>query len=147
MTHRVGVREGLAMSSASTRDDPSLCVGCGLCCDGTLLSHLALSDESDLGAPLMAMGVEVIVEADPPVFALPCPAVDEGVCSIYRQHRPRACSLFECDLTRAVADGRLSLEDARQVIADTVVLRDEVSAGTAAPEELEQRVARHFRTR
>lgn len=77
-------------------DDASICIGCGLCCDGTVVTHLALSDESDLGAPLRALGVEVIVAADPPVFELPCPAVDRGVCTIFDRHRPHACAQFEC---------------------------------------------------
>lgn len=134
------------MSGVTTPDSPSPCVGCGLCCDGTLLSHLALRDESDLGAPLMAMGVEVLVAAEPPVFELPCPAVVEGACSIYGQHRPRACSLFECDLTRAVADGRMSTPEARRIISETLELRDRVEAGAAEAEELERQLARHFRS-
>ena len=134
------------MADTSGLDSPSLCVGCGLCCDGTLLSHLAVSDETDLGAPLMAMGVEVLVVAEPPVIELPCPAVVDGACSIYDRHRPRACSLFECDLTRAVADGRVSVDAARAIIADTAELRDRVGKGTAPVEELEQQIARHFRS-
>ena len=77
-------------------DEPSICIGCGLCCDGTVVTHLAVSDESDLGAPLRALGVELIVAAEPPVFELPCPAVDRGVCTIFDRHRPHACSQFEC---------------------------------------------------
>lgn len=124
----------------------SICVGCGLCCDGTVLSHLAVADESDLGAPLRALGVEVLVEADPPVFALPCPAVEAGVCTVYRLHRPRACSRFECDLATDVRAGRITPVVAREIIADTVALRDRVAAGEAGPEELRQAVTAHFRT-
>lgn len=77
-------------------DEPSICIGCGLCCDGTVVTHLAVSDESDLGAPLRALGVELLVAAEPPVFELPCPALDRGVCTIFHRHRPHACGQFEC---------------------------------------------------
>jgi len=126
-------------------EHPSICVGCGLCCDGTVLSHIAVSDDTDLGLPLAALGVTVIVEADPPVFALPCPAVHDGVCAIYDRHRPRACSWFECDLSRAVAAGELGVDEARRVIGETKALRDRVRAGDADPSELQAAVARHFR--
>ena len=96
----------------------SICVGCGLCCDGTVVSHLAVRDASDLGAPLSALGVEVIVEADPAVFALPCPAVVDGVCTVYDLHRPRACAQFECALSTAVAGGSVALADARALVAE-----------------------------
>jgi Fe-S-cluster containining protein len=123
----------------------SVCVGCGLCCDGTLFSHLGVLDESDLGMPLRSLGVEVVVEAEPPVFALPCPAVDRGVCTIYHLQRPRACGWFECDLSTAVAEGEVPAEDARAVIADTLALRDRVRAGAADDAELRRQVERHFR--
>src|SRR4051794_33883927 len=89
-------RDAGSVADARTSADPradeetSICVGCGLCCDGTLFSHLGVVDESDLGLPLQALGVSLIVEADPPVFALPCPAFDGCACSIYGLHRPSA---------------------------------------------------------
>ncbi|NCY15557.1 MAG: hypothetical protein EBX39_02100 [Actinobacteria bacterium] len=123
----------------------SICLGCGLCCDGTLLSHLAVSDESDLGAPLRALGVELIAAAEPPVFELPCPAVADGVCTIHHLHRPRACALFECDLSRRVLDGRLDATIARGIIEEVLDLRTRVERGDAGAEELRDRLRRDFR--
>lgn len=123
----------------------SICVGCGLCCDGSLLSHLAVSDESDLGMPLRALGVELIVIAEPPVFELPCPAVEHGTCTIHHLHRPRACSQFECSLSRAVLDGEIDPDAARAVIARTLVVRDEVGDGRRPRADLDHLLDRHFR--
>jgi hypothetical protein len=126
-------------------DDVSICVGCGLCCDGTLFSHLGVIDESDLGRPLAALGVKVIVEADPPVFELPCPAFDGHACGIYSLQRPRACGWFECDVSTAVGAGELPRPAARAIIESTRALRDRVRAGAAAEAELRVAVERHFR--
>lgn len=132
--------------SGRVGEEVSICVGCGLCCDGTVLSHLAVADESDLGAPLRALGVELIVQADPPVFALPCPAVHDGVCTVYDRHRPDACGRFRCDLLMAVDAGEVAVAEARAVIADTLVLRDRVAAGAADEGELSDRVRDRFRS-
>jgi Fe-S-cluster containining protein len=128
-------------------DEASICVECGLCCDGTVVSHLAVRDESDLGVPLAALGVTLLVEADPPVFALPCPALHERRCSVYDLHRPSACGLFECAVSSAVAAGTMARADARAVIAETVSLRDRVRAGEEPEDALRRQVARHFRPR
>jgi hypothetical protein len=133
--------------TASTGPSPSasICIGCGLCCDGTILSHLAVADESDLGWPLQALGVELIVQSEPPVFALPCPAVLDGVCTVYDTHRPHACAQFECDLLRAVSADRVAPERARAIIADTILLRSRVRAGTADGDDLVRVIRTHFR--
>jgi uncharacterized protein len=122
----------------------SLCVGCGLCCDGTLFSHLAALGEDDLGLPLRLLGVRLIVEADPPAFALPCPAVADGRCTVYDRHRPRACHEFNCDLVHAVEAGTLTPAAAREVIAATRTLRDRVRAGDAPAAALDAEVEAHF---
>jgi uncharacterized protein len=141
----VGVAGSGAPHELHGTDEDSICVGCGLCCDGTLLSHLAVVDESDLGRPLQALGVEIIVEADPPVFALPCPAFGGVSCTIYGLHRPHACGEFECDLSTAVIVGELSKAEARSVIVATRALRDRVRAGEAPEADLRVAVERHFR--
>ena len=119
----------------------SICIGCGLCCDGTVVTHLALRDESDLGAPLRAFGVEIIAAADPPVFELPCPALCDGVCTIHSLHRPSACAQFECALSGSVLSGDISPNEARIVIAGALRLRQDVASG-----KLDQRVFDEFVT-
>lgn len=109
------------------------------------MGYLAVSDPSDLGAPLVALGVELVAAADPPLFELPCPAVEAGVCTVYHLHRPRACEQYECDLVRAVQVGAVAPCGARSVIAETLALRDRVNAGEADPAELRERLRRHFR--
>jgi len=110
-----------------------------------LFSHLGVLDESDLGMPLSSLGVELIVEAEPPVFALPCPAVERGICTIYHLQRPRACGWFECDLSTAVAEGQVPADEARTIIIETLALRDRVRSGAAEQAELRARVQQHFR--
>ena len=123
----------------------SMCVGCGMCCDGTLLRYLAVSDESDLGMPLRTLGVVLITAADPPVFELPCPAVDQGTCKIHSLHRPRACAQFECALSQSVLDGSKDPGDARLVIGTTLEVRSDVRAGRRPASDLEQLLDQHFR--
>jgi Fe-S-cluster containining protein len=122
----------------------SVCIGCGLCCDGTVVGHLAVRDPSDLGAPLAALGVEMIVEADPPVFALPCPALADGTCTVHDLHRPHACSQFECSLSAAVRDGEVPAGDARAVIAETRARLAGTGGDRPVPAEVQALVERHF---
>jgi Fe-S-cluster containining protein len=132
--------------SARTEEAPaSVCIGCGLCCDGTLLRYLAVSDESDLGMPLRAFGVTLITAADPPVFELPCPAVDQGTCTIHSLHRPRACAQFECALSQSVHDGRTDPEAAREVIRSAIGIRTDVRAGRRPPADLDRHLDQYFR--
>ena len=127
--------------------EQSICIGCGLCCDGTVVTHLAVRDESDLGSPLRALGVELIAAAEPPVFALPCPAVVDAVCSIHDLHRPSACSQFECAVSRSVLDGQRTSAHARQLIVETFAMRDEMRAGRLDAGTFEEHLDAVFRGR
>jgi len=109
------------------------------------VTHLAVRDESDLGAPLRGLGVEIIAAAEPPVFELPCPAVCDGVCTIHDLHRPSACSQFECKLSQAVLDGVMTSEEARSVISATLRARDAVRAGSLSAESFQELVTANFR--
>lgn len=125
--------------------DQSICIGCGLCCDGTVVTHLAVRDESDLGAPLRGLGVEIIAAADPPVFALPCPAVNEGICTIHALHRPSACSQFECSLSQGVIDETVTAEKARLLISATFALRDAYRDGSVSADVFNEHIDSVFR--
>ncbi|MEY4129898.1 MAG: hypothetical protein RLZZ31_22 [Actinomycetota bacterium] len=125
----------------------SPCIGCGLCCDGTVVTHLAVRDESDLGMPLLGLGVEVLFAADPPVFALPCPALGEGQCTIFSLHRPSACGQFECAVSAAFLEGKLSLAMAKEKIQQTFSLRDRMRAGEITEQEFDAHIDNVFRRR
>ncbi len=126
-------------------DEQSICIGCGLCCDGTVVTHLAVRDESDLGAPLRGLGVEIIASADPLVFELPCPAVCDGVCTIHSLQRPSACAQFECTLSQGVLDGKVALEEARMVISATLALRDAFRHGMVKGDVFQEHIDSVFR--
>ena len=132
--------------AGAPESEQSICIGCGLCCDGTVVTHLAVRDESDLGAPLRGLGVEIIAAADPPVFELPCPAVQDGRCSIHHLHRPSACAQFECKLSRAVLDGAVSSSEAVAVISATLRTRDEVRSGALEVVVLQSMLDQNFRS-
>lgn len=123
----------------------SPCIGCGLCCDGTVVTHLAVRDESDLGLPLLGLGVEVLFAADPPVFALPCPALCDGECTIFSLHRPSACAQFECAISAAFLEGKLSLSMAKETIQEAFVLRDQLRSGEIPEEVFDEYVENVFR--
>ncbi|MEJ6511157.1 MAG: YkgJ family cysteine cluster protein [Actinomycetota bacterium] len=132
-------------SSEAFANEQSICIGCGLCCDGTIVTHLAVRDESDLGAPLRGLGVEIIAAADPPVFALPCPAVNEGTCTIHALHRPSACSQFECSLSQGVIDQTVTPEEARLLISATFALRDAYRDGSVSADVFNEHIDSVFR--
>ena len=66
----------------------SLCVDCGLCCNGSLHDAAAL-DEDEVDAA-RAVGLDVLRNLDKTGFAFPCPKLDDTRCTIFGQ-RPRVC--------------------------------------------------------
>jgi len=93
--------------------DASICIDCGLCCDGTLHGHtdLAQSDRS----PAMACGLPVERLEDRLVFRQPCPKFAGGICSIYAA-RPEPCRGYRCKLRKDFDEGRLDAAKAREKI-------------------------------
>jgi len=93
--------------------DASICIDCGLCCDGTLHGHtdLAQSDRS----PAMACGLPVERLEDRLVFRQPCPKFAGGICSIYAA-RPEPCRGYRCKLRQDFDEGRLDAAKAREKI-------------------------------
>ena len=98
----------------------SMCVDCGLCCDGTLFAQAPLRPD-DLAPPA---GVHAVA-GEPSYFRQPCAALDHRVCTIY-DDRPTVCRNYRCKLLKAVESGSTTVEDARTIIATTIELRDRV---------------------
>jgi uncharacterized protein len=93
-----------------------LCLDCGLCCNGTVFSHVGLKLYEITNAPMAELKVER--RGHRFHFFQPCPAHRDDGCSVY-DRRPDACQRFECDLLKDVQLGRIALAQARQVVADT----------------------------
>ena len=85
----------------------SLCLSCGLCCDGTLFARARLVWSEAERLPLL--GLPVLVQDDGSLFLTqPCQALDGARCRIYAD-RPRTCREYACDLADALAGNELDL--------------------------------------
>ncbi len=101
----------------------SLCLDCGLCCDGTMHTTVALEPADDR-AVLQGEGFRLLVFETEACFEQPCVAF-HGSCTIY-DHRPMKCSRYRCALLRQVDSGEVTDGEARALVADAIALRDRV---------------------
>ena len=111
---------------------PNLCVGCGLCCDGSMF-HATDIQPSDDRAPLEALGAVFVTDVHSTRFEQPCPAQVGGCCTNYEK-RPTMCRSYNCALLVQVEAGELDEVDARVGVDAAAALRDRVHAGLAALE-------------
>jgi Fe-S-cluster containining protein len=91
-----------------------LCRGCGLCCDGSLFSHVGLEPEEvdqlhSLGIPTQTRrsGTEVLPQR--------CCALKGRDCQIYAA-RPSSCAEYQCVLATSLLEDRVTLEEAQAVV-------------------------------
>ena len=98
-----------------------LCLTCGMCCDGTLFTHVALTAEES-----KRLGLNGVIRQ-------PCPQLGEGrKCAVYAQ-RPKGCSSFVCMLGRALEDGEVQLPEAVEVVRQAQALRGRIDALVPGP--------------
>ena len=114
--------------------EQSLCLRCGLCCDGTLFERARVFAEDDL-ARLEAEGFILVDVAAGTRFTLPCHYHHNRICTVYQQWRPQVCHTFRCTLLRRLAAGELSLEEAGAQIERTVALAERVRGQLPAEAE------------
>lgn len=99
-----------------------LCLKCGLCCDGTLFTHVALTDEEQKRLPSLGG-----------VIRQRCPALAADLkCSVYAE-RPKACSRFVCMLGRAHEEGEVGLDEALALVGEVRSLRERIDALVPGP--------------
>ncbi|QUL38617.1 YkgJ family cysteine cluster protein [Erythrobacter sp. JK5] len=87
----------------------TLCVQCGLCCNGALFDYGPL--ESREVADKREAGLAVLEKDGKAGFALPCPQLDGAVCKVYDK-RPETCRAYRCETLKALANGRISFAEA-----------------------------------
>jgi hypothetical protein len=118
----------------------TLCVHCGLCCDGTLFTHVPLRRQEVEG--LERLGLRVAERTDGvPVLLQPCAALKERCCTVYAD-RPKGCRRYQCYLLTALAEGEVSLEEAHAVVDEAHALR-----ASGDRERTEHYLDKHFRGR
>jgi hypothetical protein len=123
----------------------TLCQRCGLCCDGTLFTSVPLKPTEV--EPLRRLSLPVIERADgSPGIAQRCAALQGRCCTVYSE-RPEACRRYRCHLFNALAEGEVSLTEALQVVDEAHAQLRAVETGTAAREQAEAYLDRHFRGR
>lgn len=96
----------------------SICLSCGLCCDGTLIGFVHLDDEE---VPEVRKHMEIEEEQGHGFFLHPCQRYCDG-CTIYA-HRPKQCGLFKCGLLKSVEQKELQFDLALEAIAELKELK------------------------
>lgn len=104
-----------------------LCQRCGLCCDGTLFSHVPLRPEEVEPARRNRLDVGTLADGTP-VLRQGCTALCERRCTAYTE-RPKACRQYTCRLFTELASGRVSSEQALAVVDEAHALLARLERG------------------
>ena len=99
---------------AATHNDTRPCVGCGMCCDGTLYDVAKVAPGEDRA--MRSRGLEIIEVGNKAFFRQPCPMESGGRCTIY-EHRFGICRSFSCALLKRYHAGELTLEETTEKVA------------------------------
>jgi hypothetical protein len=125
---------------AEMADGSTLCVQCGLCCDGTLFEVASLADGEEV--PARSLGMKIIehtgdVGESAKGFALPCHLLKDRRCSVYEDWRPRVCHRYTCRLLDGYVDGSRSVDECLRVIGIVRDVANELRAltNTASSEQ------------
>ena len=99
-------------------DSNSLCLECGLCCNGVIFADVQLEPEDD-ARRLRSLGLKFAANRKSQIvnhkFAQPCAAFAGCKCTIYSE-RPTYCREFECLLLKNVKAGQIEPAEAIRTI-------------------------------
>lgn len=109
----------------SRAGDTAPCVGCGLCCDGTIFSKARAEPEEE--ERLTAAGLEYFQDSENTWFRHPCRFSKDGLCTIYDQQRFTVCGAYRCNLLKSYQRGETSREDALETVQRALALRAAVA--------------------
>lgn len=98
----------------------TLCLACGMCCDGSLFTQVPLA--ADEALRLRARGLVVIAREDgSPALRQRCAALVGRCCAVY-EDRPGGCRRYVCMLHAALAADEVSLPEALELVAQAQTL-------------------------
>jgi uncharacterized protein len=115
----------------SAKDASTLCIKCGLCCLGTLFSHVQVHPHEvqqvkELGLTLRERGKDT-------VFDQACSAFKDGCCSVYKS-RPKQCVTYICKLNKDVMNATCSLSEGLDIVQDVKEYTDQVLSALSPKE-------------
>lgn len=97
----------------------NFCVSCGLCCDGTIFTHIVLQPEEIAAAKRKGFRIE---QRGSQLFCrLPCPHLHDRKCSSYASWRPFRCAEFACNVLKRIEAGELSFDEGTAIVERTVL--------------------------
>jgi Fe-S-cluster containining protein len=106
----------------------SICVGCGMCCDGTMYRTVDVGQDDSIEILTSAGFVFTSRPEGRTSFLQPCCAFGAGSCAVY-DSRPAVCRGYRCLLLRRYESAETTYEEAKSLISRTIALRDRVRAG------------------
>jgi len=107
-------------------EEQEICVGCGFCCDGTLFDKAVLQPGEMENGELPPRIAENYFKTDKGEwFSLPCHYFN-GKCSIYKEKKAHVCSAYRCKLLHKFSWGKISKQQALQIITDSKKQRQEI---------------------
>lgn len=121
-------------------DSSSICLSCGLCCDGTIIGFVEL-DREELPAMRQLLDLE---EANGDGFFLqPCKNFCDG-CGIYSK-RPKQCASFKCGLLKSVEQKELGFDSAIEMIQELKQKKNAIEEKLAIQDLDPQSQSFHFK--
>lgn len=97
------------MKTEADSSSTSLCVGCGMCCDGTLFARAKTTLDEE--PRLLELGFDLEPLNGKRWFVQPCPMASCGSCTIY-ENRFAICRSYRCALLKSLDAGEIEFDDA-----------------------------------
>jgi uncharacterized protein len=120
------IKLGSDADESAVSSSQSLCLTCGLCCDGTFLSGVPLKPDDEL-TPLKAVGINIVSDNDLTLLKLPCAAHKNCTCTVY-PNRPQVCRTYRCELLKRFERDDTSQQSALEIINKVKSLKNEMNA-------------------
>lgn len=99
----------------------SLCLECGLCCDGTMFENVELEPRE-----AERLDGRVVLSADRKHLKQTCRALEGCKCTVY-EDRPQGCRDFRCLILASLEAGDITEAEAREGVAEAMARRDAVA--------------------
>jgi hypothetical protein len=120
------IKFGSDADKSAVSPSQSLCLTCGLCCDGTLFWGVPLTPNDEITS-LKAVGINIVSDNTSTILKLPCAAHKNCTCTVYA-NRPQECRTFKCKLLKRFERNEISQQSALDSINKMKSLKNAVKA-------------------